>query len=270
MSEAISLDEIVFRSRNKEFGAYQLRKKQGEYTRNAFGIGVVLLVLMITGPWALSKFDLSSSEEVIIDNTEVTLTEPPPIDEKQEQPEEIKEPPPPPPRRDEVKFVPPKIVPDQEAPPDQAIAEIEKLDTVQVGQKDVEGDPNAPELVEQLPEVAAPKPVEIQEPEEKTPAFNEFVMVDSPAEPVNLDDIKRNVKYPQIARDGNIQGKVLIKILVDKEGNPKDHKVMKTPHELLTEACLKEIYKLKFKPAMVNKKPVKFWVMVPFDFRIGN
>jgi protein TonB len=221
-------------------------------------------------PLIASQISFGSGNDEVLLNTEVVLTEPPPIDEKKEQPEEVVVPPPPPPKRDEVKFVPPKIVADKEAPPEQTIATIEKLDSAQVSTKDVKGDPDAPEQVDFVP-VAPPVKEEIKAPEpEKEPDVNEFIYVEKQPAPVNLDEIKKNIKYPTIAKEGNIQGKVIIKILVDKEGNPVKHHVVRSPHQLLTDACVKEIYKLKFTPGIQAQKPIKVWVQIPFDFKIGS
>ena len=53
------LDEIVFRTRNKEYGAYILRKMSPRYTRNAFIIGIAVLLLMFSAPYLISNIDFS-------------------------------------------------------------------------------------------------------------------------------------------------------------------------------------------------------------------
>ena len=53
----------------------------------------------------------------------------------------------------------------------------------------------------------------------KEPDINAFISVDQEAVPVNLDQIRKQVGYPQIARDAGIQGQVVIRVLIDENGN---------------------------------------------------
>ena len=48
------------------------------------------------------------------------------------------------------------------------------------------------------------------------------------------------------------------------------HKVLKSPHPILTEAVEKHIHRLWFTPALAGKCPVRSWVNIPFRFRLVN
>ncbi len=85
-------------------------------------------------------------------------------------------------------------------------------------------------------------------------------------EPINLNEIKRLVGYPQICRDAGIQGQVLLRVLVDKSGNYKKHEVLAEGHKILREAVEKHIGKLNFNPARKDNQPVEFYVNIPFNF----
>lgn len=264
------LDEIVFRSRNKEYGAYVLRKKYPRSTTVAFGIGVGFLIFAFFLPSIIQYIQTATAgNEIEIKETEAKLEAPPPIDEDK-QPEELKVEPPPPPQRSEVKFVPPEIVEHEEAPPEKTIASVDTLKKeADIGGKDVQGDADAPPAIGDVGEGGTGnKPVEIAAAPEKDPEPDEFVYAEKQPEPVNMDEIKKKIEYPHICKEANIQGKVFIKILVDKEGKPVKHKVLRSPHDLLTQACVKEIYNLKFTPAIQAGKPIKVWVSVPFDFKL--
>jgi protein TonB len=264
------LDEIVFRNKNKLYGSYVLRKLAPTRSRNAFLIGLAAMVSLMILPLIASQTGVDFPDKVFVSNEDVVLKDPPPIDEEKELPEALVVPPPPPPKRDEIKFVPPQIVADGEAPPERTIATIETLDSAQVSTKDVKGAPDAPEQVDFVPTAARPND-EIQVAESAPdPDPAAFVPVDKQPVPVNLNEIRRQIKYPSLAKEGNIQGKVLIKILIDKEGNPVKHHVVRSPHDLLAEACVNQIYKLKFTPGIQSQKPVKVWVQIPFDFKIGQ
>lgn len=268
------LDEIVFRPRNKSYGAYQLRKRYSRTTLTAFLIGTGVLILMIVIP-SLADFikGLQPEKEVQVEEVVAELTEPPPINEEEELPEEIEYTPPPPPKRAEVKFVPPEVVEHEEAPPEETIMEVEELDTIKadIGDETVEGDMDAPISIEEVPEGTGTVPVEIAKPEpEPEPDPFEFVAVEQQPDPVNLSDIRSRIKYPPILRDAGIEGTVFIKILVDKQGKPVKHLVVKSPHELLEEACVKEIYNLNFTPGIQAGKPIKVWVAIPFKFTLNK
>ncbi|MCS6905649.1 MAG: TonB family protein [Bacteroidia bacterium] len=267
------LDEIVFRPRNKEYGAYVLRKASRRSTLAAFVIGVGVLGMLIGAPLLADWISRQVREaELQLKEAEAKLTEPPPLNKDEKLPEQINEPPPPPPKRSEVQFIPPEVVKHEEAPPEQTIVEVQKLDTMKadISDKNVKGSDDAPpdiSLVES--KGTGTKPVEVAPPpKEEEPDPNAFIQVEQQPAPVNLDDIKRKIEYPAMCKEAGIQGKVFIRILVNKEGIPEKHIVQKTPHPLLAEECLKHIYNLRFKPGIQAGKPIKVWVSIPFDFKL--
>ena len=74
--------------------------------------------------------------------------------------------------------------------------------------------------------------------------------------------------YPERARRGGIQGEVIIQFTVDEAGTPVDLEVKSSPHELLSEASLREVRRLRFVPATVDGRPVKVRFSVPMNFRL--
>ncbi|HEU4394313.1 MAG TPA: energy transducer TonB, partial [Planctomycetota bacterium] len=73
--------------------------------------------------------------------------------------------------------------------------------------------------------------------------------------------------YPDFAREAGITGKVVLHVLVGKDGRVKNVKVMRSVKGL-DQAALDAIKKWVFKPALSNNKPVAVWVEVPIDFRL--
>jgi protein TonB len=264
------LDEIIFRSRNREYGAYDLRRIFPRNMGIAFAAGMSLILLLILAT-VLSKYlGSGDSDEAEVQEVTASLSEPPPLDDK--QPEEIKVEPPPPPLKSEVKFVPPEIVEHEKADPEVKIIEKDSLLEMKadIGSQNVQGDDDAPPNIGYVEEKGTgTAPVEVA-PVEKDPEPDEFVAVEKQPDPVNLADIKKAIVYPPIAKDNGIQGKVFIRMLVNKEGIPEKHIVVKSPHELLTKACVDQIYKLRFTPGIQAGKPIKVWVMIPFDFSLRN
>ncbi|MDW8332778.1 MAG: energy transducer TonB, partial [Bacteroidia bacterium] len=100
------------------------------------------------------------------------------------------------------------------------------------------------------------------------PAPDEFVAVDKQPAPLNLPDVKRSIVYPAAALDSAVAGKVFVKILVDESGRPVEHRIIKSPHRLLSEAVESRVYDLRFSPAERDGKPIAAWVTLPFQFAI--
>ena len=93
--------------------------------------------------------------------------------------------------------------------------------------------------------------------------------VDQYPKPLNLAAIQQEIGYPKAASAQNLEGKVLIKVLVDKSGSYVRHEVLESPDEVFTDAIEQHIQKLKFEPAKKDDKQVKFWVSIPFNFKLS-
>jgi protein TonB len=93
------------------------------------------------------------------------------------------------------------------------------------------------------------------------PSEGEFVYYEDAPTPVT----QVQPAYPEFAREAQIQGKVVLHVLVGKDGRVKDVKVIKGVKGLDDEA-VKAIKQWVFKPALSNNKPVAVWVEVPMDF----
>ena len=102
---------------------------------------------------------------------------------------------------------------------------------------------------------------------EKT-VFMEYE-VEKPPECVNLGQVKASIRYPDIAREGGVEGRVTAKVLVDESGY-----VIKvgsiTGETVFHDEVRDKAKDLQFTPGLQNGKPVKVWVSVPFVFRLKN
>jgi len=93
------------------------------------------------------------------------------------------------------------------------------------------------------------------------PQQGEFVYYED--EPVPVTTVRP--AYPEFAREAQIQGKVILHVLVGKDGRVKNVKVKRSITGLDDEA-VKAVKQWVFKPALSNNKPVAVWVEVPVDF----
>lgn len=81
---------------------------------------------------------------------------------------------------------------------------------------------------------------------------------------INLAEIQKLIGYPAIAREMNLEGNIVFRVLVDEDGCYVRHLPPKSGHILLIEAFEKPLHLLQFTPATKDGNPVKFWVNVPF------
>ncbi|MEO0896316.1 MAG: TonB family protein [Bacteroidota bacterium] len=86
--------------------------------------------------------------------------------------------------------------------------------------------------------------------------------------PINMDIVKRLIGYPKVARDNGIQGMVVVRVLVDETGAYEDHILINQVAEELSTEVEQQLPQLKFTPAIQNGRPIKFWVNIPFNFKL--
>ncbi|MGA9117060.1 MAG: TonB family protein [Bacteroidota bacterium] len=105
---------------------------------------------------------------------------------------------------------------------------------------------------------------DIQIEEEGPPA--DFVPVEK--EPVIVKKVEP--RYPELAMRAGLEGKVWVKIWVDKEGKPKQVVVLKSDAEIFNEAAVEAAKQFLFTPAYMNNGPVSVWVSIPFRFKLAE
>jgi protein TonB len=74
--------------------------------------------------------------------------------------------------------------------------------------------------------------------------------------------------YPQLAREAQIEGTVIVRVLVGKDGKVKETLLVRSAHDLLDRAALAATRDYVFTPAVQNGRPVAVWVSIPFRFRL--
>jgi protein TonB len=94
----------------------------------------------------------------------------------------------------------------------------------------------------------------------------DFVAVEK--EPVVVKKVEP--KYPELAMRAGLEGKVWVKIWVDKEGKAKQVVVLKSDAEIFNEPAVEAAKQFVFTPAYMNNGPVSVWVSVPFKFRLAD
>lgn len=75
-------------------------------------------------------------------------------------------------------------------------------------------------------------------------------------------------EYPQQARARNMEGRVLLRVLVSKEGRAKDIEVLESSHPLFTKAARKSAQRSQYVPLIRHGRAREVWVRIPFKFRL--
>ncbi|HMA68472.1 MAG TPA: energy transducer TonB [Candidatus Mcinerneyibacterium sp.] len=75
-------------------------------------------------------------------------------------------------------------------------------------------------------------------------------------------------KYPELARKAGIEGRVVLKVYVDTNGQVKDAILLKGISESLNRAAMNAAYKASFKPAENNGRPVGVWIAFYYTFTL--
>jgi TonB family protein len=75
-------------------------------------------------------------------------------------------------------------------------------------------------------------------------------------------------KYSRAAAEAGVQGTVLLRIVIDEHGLPKDITVVSPLGFGLDEAAVKCVYQWRFRAARKGNKPIKVWANGQINFRI--
>ncbi|MBK7741119.1 MAG: TonB family protein [Saprospiraceae bacterium] len=223
--------DIIFDGRNKEYGAYDLRRKYPKFLGRALIICILIVSAILGYALLKERFAGIFEKEVQVEANLADLEAPPPMEEN-EPPPPPETAPPPPPERASVQYVPPvvKEVVAQEA----EIATVEELKDKDPGVKTVEGDPNAKVIIDTKADAA---PGLFESSEKKVVAKVEddnkiFTVVEQQPEfPGGIGAmykwIGENLKYPSEARNNGLQGKVILQFTVEKDGSIANVKVVR-------------------------------------------
>lgn len=85
-----------------------------------------------------------------------------------------------------------------------------------------------------------------------------------------LEYLRKNIKYPAICRENNIQGRVLVTFIVNKDGAIVEPEVVKSVNPSLDKEALRVISQMpNWKPGSQRGKPVRVKYTVPVNFRLN-
>lgn len=251
-------DDLLFEKRNKDYGAYLLRKKYNSVVIAGTVIGSVIFALAVIIPFLLTPQNDhviaggARYVQVHMDNLEIPKEEffipasPPPPEEKRMQ--EI------------VKYVPPVVV--------DSISTIEKpmatADEALAQQSDreleVTGNGNGDDILSSIDGTETDEPfvmVEIM-PSFKGGNIDKF-----------RDWVQKRTNYPQVAIDNKIQGRVMLTFIIESDGTVSNVTVLKGVDPLIDSEAVKAIAASpKWSPGLQRGKPVRVRYSMWLIFKI--
>lgn len=264
--------EMVFEGRNKEYGAYRLRKNAGK--RNLYSlITIFIAALAIWGGISLVKFVESRTKSVAQTSVaEISaLNQPKKKAEvkqqkkvKLEQPENVVE------RvKSSVKFTAPVIKKDDEVKPEDELKTQDELMNTKtaIGALDVKGNDDANGEVLKIKEAVA-------QPEPKPEVEKVFDVVEQmpsfPGGPSALMEwLSNNVKYPVVAQENGVQGRVVVSFVVERDGSITDVKVVRGVDPSLDREASRVVRAMpRWIPGKQNGSAVRVKYNVPVAFRL--
>jgi len=258
--------DIVFEGRNKEYGAYDLRRTYNRRLVKAILITSGILLLSFAGCAIMGK---SQGEKLLPKIDDVTLD-----DYKEKKVEPVIPPPAPkiePPKVEMKQFTPPKVVPDDKVKPDEKPPEQDKLDDVKIGTVNQDGVKDDGAVTPPVSD-AGKGVVEAPKKEDEDVLFTKVEIESTfPGGPgAWLRFLNKNLHYPDDAMNNEISGRIMVRFIVDKDGNVSDVEAVSGPEKGgLREEAIRVIKKSgKWTPAQQNGRYVKSYKQQPVTFEM--
>lgn len=83
--------------------------------------------------------------------------------------------------------------------------------------------------------------------------------------------VQQNVKFPQIALENGIQGRVVLSFVIEKDGRLTNIQVLQTPDRSLSDEAIRVLSKSpKWSPGKQRNQVVRVKYTLPVDFRVQN
>lgn len=283
--------DMVFADKNKAYGAYQLRKSVSQ--RNIKALVILLVAAFIGGGYLAYQIkkhkDELAAQEAYAAKMELAALEQAKKEQaerkkqqKKEEPKKVEPEKVVPETRATVKFTAPVIKDDKEVKEEMPPMVKMNRETKAIGTETKEGvedrnivaDRSTVETPEQIipkiekpvaeaPKVEAPK----EDIEKKIFTFAE----QQPTFKGNVQAwLTSHLNYPASAADNNIQGKVVVKFVVGRDGSVSRAEVVRGVDPALDREALRVVNSMpKWNPGMNNGQPANVWFQLPITFKLN-
>lgn len=263
--------DLVFQGRNQAYGAYQLRKATGK--RNIWSMVFVAAVALFAylGLAAFNAYQEQQKAryEAEMEASLLEAKKEAKVEKKAEVPkvevqkvEKVKS---------SIAFTPPVIKKDSEVKPEEEMKSQDELNEnkTAIGAFDVKGnDEGGGTVLKAVEEIATPEPPKH---EEENKVFD--VVEQMPSFPGGqgalMQYLSSHVKYPAVAEENGIQGRVTVQFVVEKDGSVTDVRTMKSVDPSLDREAERVVSSMpKWIPGKQNGSAVRVKYFVPVVFRL--
>lgn len=274
--------DLVFENRNKEFGAYELRRKSDKRHNMAVLYALIGLVVVAIVVIAWSKYqdyqaekekeakelaEKMSQAELVSETEEVEEEEPEQQKFEQEIPQVPEE------VLATVQVTQIAIVDADKVKNEVMTQEAQQEDNTARGIVNQEGSDDADRFQSVKQQVVVnPEPV-VEKPKPKEEIFH---AVEQPAmfpggQGALAKWLSRNLTYPASAQENDIQGRVVVQFVVSKDGSISQAKVVKSVDRDLDKEALRLVKSMpRWQPGKNNGQPVNSWFTLPVVFKLAN
>lgn len=266
--DLVSLEwcELIFKDKNKSYGAYKMRRDLG---RRQFAALVIVIIVALVGFYLprLIQMAMPEKKEEMVEVTQLSQLEEPEI--KQEELVKPVEPVAPPPQlKSTIKFTAPVIKKDEEVNEEDELKTQDELteSKVTISIADVQGN-NELEGVDiaDLQEVITQAPEVKEEPYTMVEQMPQF----PGGQAELLKYIAKNLRYPAIAQENGIQGRVILRFVVSAEGNVEDVQVLRSLDPYCDKEAVRVVQSLpKWIPGRQNGRNVPVYYTCPIVFKL--
>ena len=266
--------DLMFENRNKEYGAYVLRRQTT--ARNIKSIIAVLIIFALVMVYMVAKNAYDDYQKAHMAQTQVTeLTA---LQEqkkeakverkeiiKQEKVEQVVEK-----VKSSIKFTAPVIKKDNEVNPEDEMKSQDEImnSKVAVGFANVIGNDESGEVLKAKEQLIT-EPVKPKEEENKV--FD--VVEQMPSFPGGMAALmaylQKSIKYPPVAEENGIQGRVVCTFVVERDGSVTDVRVAKSVDPSLDKEAVRVVSAMpKWIPGKQNGQSVRVKYTLPVTFRL--
>lgn len=247
-----NLDDIIFKNRNKDYGAYSLRKSYNKNMMSAVVIAIVIFLLGVSVPLIANYFNSSKVVITKVDPTVILNTDPKdkPIEKLPEAPVE---------KKIDKTFRPPVVTNTDEDLPE--LSELIET-TKNTNPADTNTEIGIPE--------DKPKTSIIDEGDELTiHTFVEELPEFPGGNDARVKFLSENTSYPKIAKDAGIQGPVHLTFVVEKDGSISNVAILRGIGGGCDEEAIRVVKAMpKWKPGRQNGKEVRVQFNMPIHFKL--
>ena len=268
--------DLVFAGKNQGYGAYKLRK--GTSGRNIKALVILIIAAALVGgflAWKVIEQKNAEQQQAYMEAMQLAQLQKEAKKQEEKKQEQVKPKVEPkkeiPVARETQKFVAPVIKKDELVKETNQMKQMDQLDAkIAVGTETHEGAKDRTiEAVRNDIAVATPPPAPKEEVTQKVFDVVEVMPSFPGGQAALLQYLNSHVKYPVVAQENGIQGRVTISFVVERDGSITDVKVARSVDPSLDKEAARVVSSMpRWTPGKQNGSAVRVKFNVPVVFRL--